>query len=210
MSGARDEILARAWAAVAPLAGRAPEVPRDYVQATRRGGKVSLFEERLRDYGAGVRRTVAEALDAHGAGRVGVAPGLQLELPGVELVSDDPPLVVEQLEDLDGVITGCALAIAETGTIVLDGGAASGRRVLSLVPDLQICLVAADQVMASVPDAIGSLAERGLHTSPLTFIYGPSATSDIGFERVEGVHGPRRLEVVVVADGEGWIAGTPG
>ncbi len=193
VSSSREQILARARAAVS--AQRVlPEVPRQYRRD--RDGELERLEQRLREYGAHVRETIADALTAHGVRRVGVAPGLELDLP-VELVVDDPPLPVEVLDCLDGVITGCALAIAETGTIVLDGGPLSGRRALSLVPDLHICLVAPDQVVSSVPEAIAVLVERGLHTAPLTFVSGPSATSDIGFERVEGVHGPRRLEVVI-------------
>ena len=101
---------------------------------------------------------------------------------------------VDVLDGVDTVLTGCALAIAETGTVVLDGGPRCGRRALTLVPDHHVCVVDAGQVVAGVPDAIAALAPR----APLTFVSGPSATSDIELERVEGVHGPRRLEVVVV------------
>lgn len=119
-------------------------------------------------------------------------------IAGVRLVRDDPPLTHRELDSLDGVITGCAVAIASTGTIVLDGGGLSGRRALTLVPDLHICVVRAEQVVGDVPAAIGLLqgaVERG---RPITFVSGPSATSDIELERVEGVHGPRRLELLVV------------
>jgi L-lactate dehydrogenase complex protein LldG len=96
------------------------------------------------------------------------------------------------------VLTGCALAIADTGTIVLDGGDRSGRRALSLVPDYHVCLVEADRIHASVPDAIAALAPAAAEGRPLTFVSGPSATSDIELERVEGVHGPRTLVILVL------------
>ena len=97
------------------------------------------------------------------------------------------------------MITGCALGIAETGTIVLDGGERSGRRALTLVPDLHLCVVGEEQIVASVPDAVDHLAEAARAGRPITLVSGPSATSDIELDRVEGVHGPRRLEVLVVA-----------
>ncbi|HEX2703275.1 MAG TPA: LUD domain-containing protein, partial [Solirubrobacteraceae bacterium] len=111
-----------------------------------------------------------------------------------------PPLSLHQLEKVDGALTGCALAIAETGTIALDAGAGQGRRALTLVPDLHICVVSSAQIVAAVPEAIARLAIGVRETGrPLTLISGPSATSDIELERVEGVHGPRRLEVLVVS-----------
>src|SRR5215212_10889133 len=120
------------------------------------------------------------------------------DLDGAELVRDDPPLPVAELDRLDAVLTGCALGIAETGTIALDGGAASGRRALTLVPDVHLCVVEAEQVVAAVPDAVARLAEAAAAGRPVTLVSGPSATSDIELDRVEGVHGPRTLEVFVV------------
>ena len=96
------------------------------------------------------------------------------------------------------MLTGCALAIAETGTIVLDGGERSGRRALTLVPDWHVCIVEAGSIVAGVPDAVAALAEAAAEGRPITLVSGPSATSDIELERVEGVHGPRTLDVVVV------------
>jgi L-lactate dehydrogenase complex protein LldG len=111
------------------------------------------------------------------------------------MVLPDDGLTVADLDGADAVLTGCAVAIAETGTIVLDGGAGQGRRALSLVPDHHVCVVAADQVVGTVPAGLRRLTP----TRPLTFISGPSATSDIELNRVEGVHGPRRLHVLLVA-----------
>jgi len=116
----------------------------------------------------------------------------------LELVEDDG-LSVEQLDALDGALTGCAVAIAETGTFVLDGGVGQGRRALTLVPDLHVCVVREDQVVGLVPEAVGQLEEAVRAGRPLTFVSGPSATSDIELDRVEGVHGPRVLHVVLVA-----------
>ena len=96
------------------------------------------------------------------------------------------------------MLTGCALAIAETGTIVLDGGERSGRRALTLVPDWHICIVEATSIVAGVPDAVAALAPVAAEGRPITLVSGPSATSDIELDRVEGVHGPRTLDVVVV------------
>jgi L-lactate dehydrogenase complex protein LldG len=115
---------------------------------------------------------------------------------GVELVRDDPALSPRQLDEQDGVLSGCAVAIAETGTIVLDGVGASGRRALTLVPDYHLCIVRSDDIVPSVPDGVAALARVAAEGRPITFISGPSATSDIELVRVEGVHGPpdaRRL-----------------
>jgi L-lactate dehydrogenase complex protein LldG len=164
---------------------------------------LDLLAERLRDYGCTVRRTapgqvmtaVGEALGQRGARRIVVPPGLDLaELPaGVDIVADDG-LSPAALDAVDGVITGAAVAIAETGTIVLDGSPDQGRRALSLVPDYHLCVVRAEQVVGLVPEALARL-DPG---RPLTWISGPSATSDIELDRVEGVHGPRTLDVILV------------
>jgi L-lactate dehydrogenase complex protein LldG len=131
--------------------------------------------------------------------RIAVPPGGPAVLGGVEVVVDDPPLSPRALDELDGVLTGCALAIAETGTIVLDGGERSGRRALTLVPDWHICVVEESAIVAGVPDAVALLRAAADDGRPITLVSGPSATSDIELDRVEGVHGPRTLDVVVVS-----------
>ena len=206
---ARDEIMARITTALADAVA-APAIPRGYRGAgagAAAGAQqvVARFCERAAEYRATVRRVPAAGLDAavaeacreHGASRLAVPPGAEHEPPGVELLVDDPPIPARDLDRVDGVLTGCALAIAETGTIVLDGGAHSGRRALTLVPDLHICVVEAARVHASVPGAIAALAPAAAEGRPITFVSGPSATSDIELERVEGVHGPRRLVILV-------------
>ncbi|MEA2316817.1 MAG: L-lactate dehydrogenase complex protein LldG, partial [Solirubrobacteraceae bacterium] len=166
---------------------------------------VERFCERVADYDATVHRlgegemddVLAEVCRMRGASRLAVA-----EVPwaphGVELVRDDPPLSARDLDAVDGVLSGCALAIAETGTIVLDGAGLSGRRALTLVPDLHLCVVRADQVVPAVPDAIAALEPAARDRRPITFVSGPSATADIELNRVQGVHGPRILDVFVV------------
>jgi L-lactate dehydrogenase complex protein LldG len=180
-------------------------VPRGYRTSGDLGTAqlLDLLAERLRDYGCTVRRTtpdqlmtaVGEALGQRSARRVVVPPGLELaSLPaGVDIVADDG-LSPAALDAVDGIITGAAVAIAETGTIVLDGSPDQGRRALSLVPDYHLCVVQAEQVVGLVPEALARLAPG----RPLTWISGPSATSDIELDRVQGVHGPRTLEVILV------------
>lgn len=162
-----------------------------------------LLTERLRDYGATVGRatpgelttTVIAALAGRGARRVVLPPGLGLPgLPDdIEFVVDDG-LPAEALDGFDAVITTAAVAIAETGTIVLDGSAGQGRRALSLIPDYHLCVLYESQVVGLVPEALPRLRPE----RPLTWISGPSATSDIELDRVQGVHGPRTLEVILV------------
>ena len=212
-ASARAEVLARVRTALGPAApppGRA-DIPRHYrMTGTADAAELlSLLAERLADYHARVRRcppdqlaaTTARALAERGARQVVRVPGLDLPglaalLPGTGLVPDDG-LSPAQLDRLDGVVTGAAVAIAETGTIVLDGSAGQGRRAISLIPDYHLCIVHAAQVVALLPEALARLAPG----RPLTWISGPSATSDIELDRVEGVHGPRTLEVILVEPG---------
>jgi L-lactate dehydrogenase complex protein LldG len=211
MSAARDEILGGIRSALRDIpADERPEdvaIVRGYQRAgaRTRAELVEQFTDRLVDYKATVQHvSEAELPDAIAA--ICAARGVRRlvvpdDLPetwgpaGVALLRDDG-LTNRQLDESDGVLSGCALAIAQTGTIVLDSGTAQGRRALTLLPDYHLCIVRAEQIVGLVPEAI----ER-LHASarrPITFISGPSATSDIELNRVEGVHGPRTLEVLIV------------
>ena len=191
---ARDEILCRVRSALRDVspAVSVPAPPR----VPDRGDLVALFDERVADYRAVVTRcaaadlasVVAEALDG---ARAVVPPGLGLDVAGSVV---DDGLTAAELDAIDAVVTRAAVGIAETGTIVLDHQPDQGRRAISLVPDLHVCIVDASQVVADVPDAIAVLDPA----RPLTWISGPSATSDIELDRVEGVHGPRTLHVVLV------------
>jgi L-lactate dehydrogenase complex protein LldG len=205
----RDEILARVRAAV----GATPhpdvdaayrDLPRHYLQAHHDHDIVALFAERAAAYRAVVERlpeadlpaAVARILTARDPqGKFVVPEGFPAEwIPdGIAVVRDDPPLSAAELDRLAGVVTGCAVAIAETGTIVLDHGPAQGRRALTLVPDFHLVIVRGDQVTADLPDGFGRL-DPG---RPQTLISGPSATSDIELTRVEGVHGPRTLHILL-------------
>jgi L-lactate dehydrogenase complex protein LldG len=211
MSPAREEILARVRMALGDDRGRDAPVERTYSRrgTLSRAELADLLAERVAEYRASVHRVapgeVRDATDAicaaHRVRRFGVPPGLPGEWrpSGVELVEDDG-LSPHELDRLDGVLTGCTLAIAETGTLVLSAGARAGRRALTLVPDLHVCVVEAEQIIELVPEAIERLHQTVTQDRrPLTLVSGPSATSDIELSRVEGVHGPRRLEVVIVS-----------
>jgi L-lactate dehydrogenase complex protein LldG len=193
---ARDEILDRVRSALAgveaPAAAPPPSsLPRGDVDL------VARFAERVADYRAVVERCSAAEVTARvraalpDGARIVVPPGLELDVPGS---IEDDGLSAADLDALDGVVTRATVGIAETGTIVLDHSPGQGRRAITLVPDLHVCLVDAAQVVADVPDAM-ALLDPG---RPQTWISGPSATSDIELDRVEGVHGPRRLHVIVV------------
>jgi L-lactate utilization protein LutC len=211
MTTAREDILARIRATTRIDEGVATRSYRR-ATATDRETIVERFCERLADYRAAVRRVSADALEdaiaevlvGRGAKKVGVPPGLSAAWRPRAGVVEDHGLTVAELDTLDGVMTGCTVAIAETGTIVLAGGPADGRRALTLVPDLHVCVVEESQIVDLVPEAIAALEPlvRELRR-PLTFISGPSATSDIELSRVEGVHGPRTLIVFVVRSSAG-------
>jgi L-lactate dehydrogenase complex protein LldG len=193
---ARDEILAGVRRALADADRTELHVPRGYRDTGR--ADVDVFAERVADYRAEVVRCaadevearIAEALPPHA--QVVVPDGLPWQVPGA--VTDDGNLSPADLDALDAVVTGATVGIASTGTIVLSHGPGEGRRALTLVPDMHVCVVRADQVVADVPDAVALLDPA----RPTTWISGPSATSDIELDRVEGVHGPRTLHVIVV------------
>lgn len=202
---ARDEILAAVRAALGPE--RRPEVPVDRAYRDRAPDPgatdlLALFAERVEDYRATVTRCAAGDLAATVAAALGAATsvvvpdGLDLDVP--HAVPDDG-LTALDLDAVDAVVTRSTVGIAETGTVVLDHGPGQGRRALSLVPDLHVCIVDEARVVAGVTDAVALLDAR----RPQTWISGPSATSDIELTRVEGVHGPRRLHVVLVAPAPG-------
>jgi len=199
---ARDDVLDRVRTAIGPGARPTTGMPRDYRATTQDG--LAAFLERLAHYDARAIQTDAADLDEtvrdtltqrHARDVIapdGVPSGW---LTTVNQIKDTPPLDNEALDGADGVVTTCALAIAQTGTIVLDGGPGMGRRALTLLPDYHLCIVRAEQIVPSVPEALARLDP----TSPLTFISGPSATVDIEMVRVKGVHGPRTLDVILVA-----------
>jgi L-lactate dehydrogenase complex protein LldG len=190
---ARDEILRRIRTALADRPAPAP-VPREY-RGGSGAGDVTLFAERVEDYHASVHQhaTVDAVLATRGIRRVVVPEGFPDQwLPSVDLVRE--PVDVVTLDQVSAVVTTCAVAIAETGTVVLDHGPGQGPRALTLVPDYHLAVVRRDQIVGGVPDAVAALEP----TRPLTWISGPSATSDIELNRVEGVHGPRTLDVLVI------------
>jgi L-lactate dehydrogenase complex protein LldG len=201
---AREEILRRVKAAqVAPTAHA---IRRDYAHTRDLPDPVGLFVERVEDYQATVIRTgpdgvaAAVAKSLAGARRVVVPAGLNPSwLPdGIDIVQDEPPMSSADLDQVDAVLTSAVVGIAVTGTIVLDHTEGQGRRALTLVPDLHVCVVTADQIVGDVPEAVQRLTLCVKRGRPLTWISGPSATVDIELIRVHGVHGPRTLRVVLV------------
>jgi L-lactate dehydrogenase complex protein LldG len=208
MNEAKDAILARIRQALGQNSEAEPAGQRTYHTASSdtRETVINTFAQHMQEYRAALTRvdetqlsaSIAAACAEHGVKRLVAPPDIpDAWLPGhVEVQRDEPPLSYADLDASDGALTGCYLAIAQTGTIVLDGGARQGRRALSLVPDVHFCIVEETRIVGRVPEAIAQLAEN--QTRPITFISGPSATSDIELSRVEGVHGPRILHVFVV------------
>jgi L-lactate dehydrogenase complex protein LldG len=220
---ARDEILARVRGATAdvvtapahhpPAAGAEPVCPTRAVSPISPGSAetLRLFAENVADYRAevvqvgpgGVGAALAEALHAHGCRTVvapaGLDPSWLEALSAVARVVPETEAVTHaELDAVDAVVTASAIGVAVTGTIVLDHRADQGRRALTLVPDTHVCVIRADQVVHDVPEAVAALRPATGGARPLTWVSGPSATSDIELERVEGVHGPRTLVVVLV------------
>jgi L-lactate dehydrogenase complex protein LldG len=210
VSAAREEMLGRVRSALAGSSGPPVDVPRDYRRRDEAAhdAVVDRFAKRVAEYRATVFRagpgelasTLAGACRDRGARRLAVPTDLPDDWrpDGVELVTDEGRSARE-LDGVDGALTGCAIAIAETGTVVLDGGAAQGRRALTLVPDYHLCVVSSDRIVGLVPEAVEALEGAARAGRPVTFVSGPSATSDIELDRVEGVHGPRTLHVVIAA-----------
>jgi L-lactate dehydrogenase complex protein LldG len=211
MTTSRDTVLGRVRSALAGDGPAAP-IPRDYIRrgAHRPGSAhvIELLVDRLVDYRAQVQQVPATGLAAAldqalpGMSSVVIAPGLDPAITracagnGRTVTTDSDPkaLSAQQLDTIDAVVTTARVAIAMSGTIILDGGAGQGRRAITLVPDRHVIILTADQIVQTVAEAIALLNP----TAPLTMIAGPSATSDIELERVEGVHGPRTLEVIII------------
>jgi L-lactate dehydrogenase complex protein LldG len=208
MSTARDEILQRIRSAnhAAGVDDSAIEVPEFAAPSHAGADLINLFVERVADYQAevtvvdadAVAEEVARALD--GYADVVIPDGLPGEwLDGVTAMQlSDDDFTATALDRIDAVVTSAAVGIAVPGTIVLDHGPGQGRRALSLVPDVHLCVIRADQIVYDVPEAVVALEDSARAGHPLTWISGPSATSDIELSRVEGVHGPRTLRVIVV------------
>jgi len=209
---AREEILARIRASLADVpAGDKGHVKWEYGRPTPNDDVLGRFVDMCVDYKAVVERvpaaqtgdTVAALLKSKDAKTVVVPPGIDqawraaIEKAGVQIVDDDPPRGHKELDAIDAVVTAAAVGIAETGTVVLDHSPDQGRRALSLVPDVHVCVVRADQVVSDVPEAVARLEPAIKAGQPLTWISGGSATSDIELSRVEGVHGPRKLLIVL-------------
>ncbi|MGW1007796.1 LutC/YkgG family protein [Streptomyces sp. NPDC002520] len=205
----RDTTLGRLRAALSdvPPTERPddPPIPRGYRRSHAEGALVDLFAERVADYRATVTvaddslaaMVIGEVLTLRGLTRAVVPDGFPIHwLPegAWTWLADEPPLTVAALDGIAAVLSTAAIAIAETGTLVLDAGEGQGRRVLTLLPDYHLCVVRTEQIAGDLPEALALLDP----TRPLTFISGPSATSDIELDRVEGVHGPRTLDVVIL------------
>lgn len=216
---AKQEILERIRSATGDVdrtvaASEDTPVAWEYHRPTVSGDVLDLFVERVADYKATVVRCpagevgerIVDALRQTGARSVVLPAELDagwraaIEGTDVTIRSDEPPLTQVELDGTDAVVTAAAVGAAVSGTIMLDHAGDQGRRALSLVPDVHVCVVRADQVVSDVPEAVGRLRGAVQDRRPITWISGPSATSDIELSRVEGVHGPRTLWVILATD----------
>jgi len=211
---ARDEVLDRIRRGLADVKDEGAETPVtwEYGRATAMPDVLDRFATRCADYRARVERVggealataIASCLTETGVTSVVLPAGLDaawresIASAGIAIADDDPPLSNAQLDGIGAVVTAARVGVAETGTIVLDHAADQGRRALTLLPDVHLCVIRADQVVSDVPEAIAQLRGSIDAGRPLTWISGPSATSDIELQRVEGVHGPRTLIVLLV------------
>ncbi|MFT3886644.1 MAG: LUD domain-containing protein [Arachnia sp.] len=216
MSAAREEILRRVRGALVDVTEPDPgvDIPVAWTYGRPLGTADVLadFVEKVEDYGAAVTRcqehevaaSVVAALASFSAGSVVLPDGLPPEwadavsAAGLAIHRDDPPLTFQRLNGIAAVVTTAAVGMADSGTIALDHGPGQGRRALTLLPDVHVCVIAADQVVSDVPEGIARLAPALRARRPVTWLSGGSATSDIELSRVEGVHGPRHLAVVLV------------
>lgn len=210
MSAAREAILKRVRSALGPITDTENDynaIPRAYTRAgvLDAAARLDLFEERLLEYDGGVYRvqvgelasTIAHVLALRGKRRIAIPRGLPPSwLPDGFSFETADDLSAAELDTFDGILTGCTVAIALTGSIVLQNAAAQGPRKLSLVPDYHLCILYADQIVETVSEAMDRLAPTA--ALPTTFISGPSATADIEMTRVKGVHGPRFLDAILV------------
>jgi len=207
MSG-RDEIIARIRVAVPLAASAAPRAAYRRAWVADRAEIIARFIERLSDYHVGVIRARGEVEIRPAATRQLAARGITslvipADMPGSwrplsPVAREDTGLSMADLNAAEGAMTGSFIGIAETGTVVLDAGLGQGRRALSLLPDYHLCVVRESDVVGIVPEAIAALQPRVMLGAPITFFSGPSATADIELDRVEGVHGPRTLDVILV------------
>jgi L-lactate dehydrogenase complex protein LldG len=213
---AREEILARVRAQPDTAIAVVPQLPRAAAPLTL-SGRTDLFCERVSDYCATVVRTSLDDVPAAVAAatrgmRLAIPPGLPRDY-WPEGAAIDNGLSIADLDAVDGSVTTAGLAIAETGSIVLTGAAGEGRRALTLIPDTHVCLIEPTVIAETVSDAFDVLSAEAFSRRPITVISGPSATSDIEMQRVEGVHGPRNFVVIVCGEpsGAGWVSSsTPG
>ena len=218
MSGSKDEILNRVRNALQDVPddeSTEADLDRKYRKESdmSAGDLLKLFAENVGDYRATVKvvkitelqNAIRESCEDEKVRKLVIPPGLEASWikwddGEIEFIQDSPePLSHAALDESDAVLTGCFIAAAQTGTIVLNGGPGQGRRALTLLPDLHICIVKSEQISGIVPEIFSALDSQIKELGPpITLISGPSATSDIELSRVEGVHGPRRLHVIIV------------